>query len=126
MTGSTLVLDSHQGCASSDCHQRAEKCFLPTFSREGPGGGLILGDEIWVPGPRVKHLSLLHDQSPCPNFGVAEGVLSVDPDASASQGRQSACSDRWPRPVDAVGPGVNVAKLPCLEETEAGGPRTWD
>lgn len=25
----------HQGCASSGCHQRAEKCFLRIFSREG-------------------------------------------------------------------------------------------
>lgn len=46
--GSTLVLDSYQGCTSSDHHQRAEKCLLQA-SREGARDALVLGDETWVP-----------------------------------------------------------------------------
>lgn len=43
---------SHQGRASSGCHQRAEKCFLWTFSREGARAGLV-GDKTWEPQAQV-------------------------------------------------------------------------
>lgn len=38
---------SHQGRTSSGCHQRAEKGFLQTFSREGARDGLVLAEETW-------------------------------------------------------------------------------
>lgn len=53
---------SHQERASRGCHQRAEKCFLWTFSREGARARL-LGDKTWDPraqaGPCIYNTARL-------------------------------------------------------------------